>query len=187
MAWLTGHEKWNAVIRGDKACDGLFFYAVKTTGIFCRPSCKAKTPAEKNVLFFDTAHAAIAAGFRPCKLCRPDRTVYDPDADLIASAMDLLRQVYEKPVDFGAIAKQLTISRSHFIRLFKRVAGVTPNRYLTNLRIKGACSLLRQTGAGVLEIAYLSGFQSPANFYRHFKEQTGLTPLEYRLGKEDKP
>ncbi|VBB07260.1 transcription regulator hth arac- type [Lucifera butyrica] len=184
---LTEREKWEAVTRCNKAYDGLFFYAVKTTGIFCRPSCKAKTPVGKNVLFFDTVEAALAAGFRPCKRCRPDMPAFDPEQDLVRSAQAILRQVYTKPVDLNIIARQLNTSPSHFTRLFKRSTGITPRQYIMNSRVKKACSLLRQTNAGILEIACLAGFQSASNFHRCFKEQTGLTPQEYRKGGDGEP
>lgn len=177
---LTDNEKWEAVIRDDKAYDGLFFYAVKTTGIFCRSACKAKAPIRKNVVFFDTIDAAIAAGFRPCKLCRPDMVAYEPDAELVQQAKELLGQFYDKPINLCNIAKQLNISQSHLARLFKQNTGVTIRQFIISIRITKACSLLRQTNAGILEIAYQTGFQSISNFHRYFKELTGLTPTEFR-------
>lgn len=75
---MTLKDKWDAVKQNDKTCDGIFFYAVKSTGIFCRPSCKSRLPKKDNVTFFNTADQALAAGFRPCKRCRPDLLEFEP-------------------------------------------------------------------------------------------------------------
>ncbi|MFT9494790.1 Ada metal-binding domain-containing protein [Anaerosolibacter sp.] len=82
---MQNEEKWNAVMNNNEHYDGLFFYAVKTTKIFCRPSCKAKVPLRKNTLFFSSADEALKEGFRPCKMCRPDinNPVFDPNKELI--------------------------------------------------------------------------------------------------------
>ena len=177
---LTDNEKWEAVIRCDKVYDSLFFYGVKTTGVFCRPSCKAKAPIRKNIGFFHTADDALVGGFRPCKRCRPDMLSYEPDVELVHKAKEILQQTYDKPLDFNNIARQLSISRNHFARLFKENTGVTLMQYIICIRITRACVLLRQTNAGILEIAHNSGFLSISNFHKNFKEQTGLTPKKYR-------
>ncbi|WP_371367350.1 Bifunctional transcriptional activator/DNA repair enzyme AdaA [Sporomusa rhizae] len=182
---VSDDEKWKAVISNDQAYDGLFFYAVKTTGVFCRPSCKAKRPARENVVFFTTANSAANSGFRPCKLCRPDMVSYAPNAQLVEKAKEMLQQVYNKPFDFSAMACQMGVSSSHLSRLFKQHTGVTPRQYILRIRIDKACALLRQTNAGILEIAYHTGFQSLSNFHRYFKEQTGISPKKYRKLGED--
>lgn len=179
-ALLTDNEKWEAVIDCDKAYDNLFFYGVKTTGIFCRPSCKAKAPIRKNIVFLNTVNDAMDGGFRPCKRCRPDILIYEPDVELVNKAKEMLGQVYDKPLDLNKIAKQLSISQSHIARLFKENTGATPMQYIINIRITKACALLWQTNAGILEIAHNTGFLSLSNFHKKFKEQTGLTPKEYR-------
>lgn len=182
---ISDDEKWKAVTSNDRAYDGLFFYAVKTTGVFCRPSCKAKRPIRENVVFFTTVNNAVNSGFRPCKLCRPDMVSYAPNAQLVEKSKEMLQQVYNKSLDFSAMACQIGVSPSHLLRLFKQYTGVTPRQYILRLRIDKACALLRQTNARILEIAYHTGFQSLSNFHRCFKEQMGVSPKQYRQLGED--
>jgi len=107
---ISDNEKWEAVICSKKSYDGLFFYGVKTTGIFCRPSCSARTPDRGNVVFFDNDINAIAAGFRPCKKCRPDKAVFEPDLELVKKAKDIFDANYTGSIKIGHIAKQLGVS-----------------------------------------------------------------------------
>ena len=175
---ISDSEKWQAVVSCDKSYDGLFFYGVKTTGVFCRPSCRAKTPARENVVFFDNAKAAIDKGFRPCKKCRPDKAAYDPELELVKKAKDIFDLNYNDTIDLNRISGQLGVSTNHLARLFKRQLGLTPMRYITGLRVEKAAELLRQENSGILEIAYMTGFNSLSRFYKCFKAQTGLTPKE---------
>lgn len=87
---MTREDMWKAVADNDAAYDGIFFYAVKSTGIYCRPSCKSKRPKQENVCFFDTAAQAKAAGFRPCKRCRSDLPDYQPGREIAVKAKQLL-------------------------------------------------------------------------------------------------
>ncbi|MHB1392860.1 MAG: bifunctional transcriptional activator/DNA repair enzyme AdaA [Clostridia bacterium] len=177
---ISEDEKWKTVVSCKKDYDGLFFYGVKTTGIFCRPSCSAKTPVRTNVVFFENGINAIDAGFRPCKKCRPDKAVFEPDLELVKKAKDIFDANYAESIEVGHAAKQLGVSPSHLARLFKKHCGTTPAQYITGLRVGKAAELLRQTDIGILEIAYMTGFKSLSNFYKRFKEQTGYAPKEYR-------
>jgi AraC family transcriptional regulator of adaptative response / methylphosphotriester-DNA alkyltransferase methyltransferase len=177
---ISDNEKWQAVISCDNCYDGLFFYGVKTTGIFCRPSCRSKTPARENVVFFDNSKVAADEGFRPCKKCRPDKAVFEPDSELVKKAKDILDSNFDNTIDLRDISKQLGVSTNHLARLFKKQLGLTPANYITGLRIAKAAELLGQSDANVLEIAYMTGFKSLSNFYRCFKARTGITPKEHR-------
>lgn len=177
---ISDNEKWKAVIDCEKSYDGLFLYGVKTTGIFCRPSCRAKTPARENVVFFDNQQNAINEGFRPCKRCRPDQEVYQPDLELLKNAKGIFDADYAFPIEISHAAKQLGVSPGHLARLFKKHCGTTPAKYITGLRVGKASELLGQTDIGILEVAYMTGFKSLSNFYKRFKEQTGHTPKEFR-------
>ncbi|HWR42221.1 bifunctional transcriptional activator/DNA repair enzyme AdaA [Sporomusa sp.] len=172
--------KWQAVVECDKNCDGLFFYGVKTTGIFCRPSCRAKTPMRENVVFFSDSDKAIAAGFRPCKKCRPDVMVFEPDLELVRKALAIFTQQYNQSIDVSEISKQLGVSATQLARLFKQHIGLTPAQYLAKLRVDEAVKLLEQTDINILEVAYTAGFISLSNFYKCFKAQIGHTPNKLR-------
>lgn len=177
---MSDREKWQAVASCDKGYDGIFFYGVRTTGIYCRPSCRAKAPVRKNVLFFNNSEEATEAGYRPCKRCCPDKTAFDPDMELVNKARDLIKESYTGLIEAGYIAKQLGVSTNHLIRLFKKHQGTTPGQYINGLRISKAAELIKNTDAKVLEIAYATGFKSLSNFYKCFKQQTGNAPIEYR-------
>jgi AraC family transcriptional regulator, regulatory protein of adaptative response / methylphosphotriester-DNA alkyltransferase methyltransferase len=176
-------EKWQAALSCDKEYDGLFCYGVKTTGVFCRPSCRAKAPARENVLFFDTAEKALDAGFRPCKKCRPDRPGEDGDPELTRRATELFDSEYDRPVSLKDFSERLGVSRNHLARVFARHMGLSPSRYIARLRVDKAARLIAETDEQILDIAYASGFESPSNFYRQFKERTGCTPKEYRRSR----
>ena len=178
---ISDNEKWQAVVNCDKRYDDLFYYGVKTTGIFCRPPCRAKTPARANVVFFDNVAKAIETGFRPCKKCRLDKGVYDPDLELVEKAKDIFHVNYDKPLDLKYISKQLGVSTNHLVKLFKNQHnGLTPTQYITKLRITKAVELLGEENINILEIAYMTGFKSLSNFYKCFKKGTGHTPKKFK-------
>lgn len=182
---ISDNQKWQAVVSCDKDYDGVFFYGVKTTGIFCRPSCKSKQPVRGNVIFFDDTAAAMENGFRPCKKCRPDKVSFEPESELVKKAKDIIDTAYNQHLDEGYIAQQLGVSKNHLIRLFKRYSGLTPTQYITRIRVEKALEMLEQEELSVLEIAYAVGMKSLSNFYRCFKELTGHAPNEYRKKRGD--
>lgn len=179
---MISEEKWKAVVDCDKQYDGLFYYAVKTTGIVCRPSCRAKTPLRENILFFNNISDAVKEGFRPCKLCRPDiiEHDYEPNKELIQRLKEKLDQNYREPLHLEAISCEFGFSQSHLTRLFKNFYGISPIYYIVKLRVVKAIEMLEQTDTSILDIAYAAGFKSLSNFYKCFKEHTGHTPNEYR-------
>lgn len=180
---ISDNEKWQAVISCNRNYDGRFFYGVKTTGIFCRPSCKSKTPVRDNVIFFDNAAKAMEFGLRPCKRCRPDKVVFEPELELMKKAKDIFDTEYDRQVDLSQISKQLGVSTNHLIKLFKQHNGLTPTQYIVYKRVEKAAELLIQTDINILEIAYITGFRSISNFYKCFKDQKGHTPNIYRESK----
>lgn len=182
---MSDDEKWQAVVSCDRRYDGIFFYGVRTTGIFCKPSCKSKTPVRDNVVFFDHIAGAVESGFRACKRCCPDKVVFEPELELVKKAKDIIDADYNHQIDVSYISKQLSVSKNHLNRLFKRYSGLTPTHYITKVRVGNALELLKQEDLSVLEIAYTVGFKSLSNFYKYFKEQTGYTPNEYRKSRDD--
>jgi len=125
-AFLEDEERWAAVLGRDRRGDGAFYYAVRTTGVYCQPSCASRRPRRPNVSFHATREQAEAAGFRPCKRCRPEGAgLGEQHAVAVAKACRLIETAEDTP-DLGALAAAAGMSRFHFHRVFKAVAGVTP-------------------------------------------------------------
>lgn len=182
---MSDEEKWQAVVNGDRSYDGVFLYGVTTTGIFCKPSCKSKTPVHGNVVFFDNTAEAVESGFRACKRCRPDKAVFEPELELVKRLENIIDAEYSCQIDVNCISNQLGISQTHLTRLFKRHRGLTPTQYIAKTRVSNALELLNQGGLSVLEVAFAVGFKSMSTFYKSFKEQTGHNPNEYRKRQAD--
>jgi AraC family transcriptional regulator of adaptative response / methylphosphotriester-DNA alkyltransferase methyltransferase len=182
---VDNEERWNAVVKSNGRYDGLFYYAVKTTRIFCRPSCKAKAPLKKNTLFFDDIQDALREGFRPCKMCRPDLNspVFDPNKELIKKVKQEIENSYSEAFSVYDTAQKLGLSGRHLVRLFKEYYGMTPNEYIQHLKINKSRSLLMHTNKDIIDIAYGVGFKSLSTFYKSFKVQVGTTPGQYRKNR----
>ena len=150
---------WEAFRRRDPAYDGVFFVAVKTTGVYCRPSCAARQPKRENVSFYPSAEAARRAGFRACKRCRPDLVGQpDPQVEAVKRAC-LTIAAAEEPPPLAALAEEASLSPFHFHRLFKKVTGVTPKAYAAQVRARRAAE--RQLTAGTnTEEVYDGGYSS---------------------------
>ncbi|MEH6942501.1 bifunctional transcriptional activator/DNA repair enzyme AdaA [Bacillus sp. JJ722] len=183
---LTDYDKWNAVKDCDESYDQKFLYGVKTTGIYCKPSCKSKTPLFDNIVFFDCKEQAVAFGLRPCKRCRPDLLSYEPTQELVQQVKQIYDIYYTDHNQLALEIKSINISQNHLIRLFTKTYDVTPIEYINTLRIKKAAELLIKSEMNVLNIATLSGFRSLSNFYLCFKRQIEMTPIEYRQTKLNK-
>lgn len=174
-------EKWQAVVARDKAADGLFFFAVDTTGVYCRPSCGARRPRRENVAFFDSVERAERAGFRPCRRCRPDQLpAWKQKIELVTKACRYIEQAESTPV-LADVAAEVGLSPYHFHRLFKEVTGVTPRAYATGHRTRKVKSRLRAT-ATVTEAIYDAGYNAGSRFYENAHSFLGMTPLQYRSG-----
>lgn len=179
---MTDQQKWRAVIANDTQADGLFYYAVQSTGIYCRPSCKSKPPLIENIRFFDNAEKAASAGFRPCKRCRPDLLEYQPVLQIADKAKDIIDQFYADRRQLSQELERIGISSSRMVQIFKAQYGITPSGYAESLRMQHANSLLK-TDMPILDIAYLLGFESLSSFYGFYRKTMGVTPREYRLRK----
>ncbi len=182
MEPLDSARMWRAVLSNDSGADGQFYYGVRTTGIFCRPSCKSKPPLRENVRFFGSSGAAIAAGFRPCKRCRPDLAAEypEPAATLSEAAERILTEEYADPEVLPALPGRLGVSAAHLQRLFKRRLGVTPRVFLQRQRVKQAAALIADSRLNNTEICLAVGFESLSNFYAAFRAATGVAPGRYR-------
>ncbi|MBX9904205.1 MAG: bifunctional DNA-binding transcriptional regulator/O6-methylguanine-DNA methyltransferase Ada [Burkholderiales bacterium] len=181
-ATTTGDPRWAAVLARDPAADGRFFYSVKTTGVYCRPSCASRTARPENVAFHATTAAAERAGFRPCKRCRPDR----PAGEQAARVAELCRWIEraEQVPSLATLAQHAGLSPWHLHRVFKAVTGLTPRAYAAAHRAQRVKTGLRQ-GATVTEAIYAAGYNSSARFYEQSNAVLGMTPSRYRAGGAD--
>lgn len=176
--------RWAAVVARDPRADGTFFYSVRTTGVYCRPSCAARPARPENVVFHATAEAAVRAGFRPCKRCKPDETAQsEPHAGKVA---DLCRYIdnAEEPPTLEALAQRAGMSAWHLHRVFKRVTGLTPKAYAAAQRT-GRVRRQLERGGSVTEAIYDAGYNSNGRFYEESNQLLGMTPTEYRDGGAD--
>jgi AraC family transcriptional regulator, regulatory protein of adaptative response / methylated-DNA-[protein]-cysteine methyltransferase len=174
-------DRWNAVQQRSPGADGEFFYAVRTTGVYCRPSCAARMPRRENVRFFSEAAAAEQAGFRACKRCHPNSTAPSQrQAELIAAACRCIEQAEQIP-NLAELAQGASLSRFHFHRLFKRVTGLTPKAYAAGLRAQRVRDKLPESGS-VTAAMYDAGFNSNARFYAQSDAALGMVPSAYRSG-----
>ncbi|HZG75012.1 MAG TPA: Ada metal-binding domain-containing protein, partial [Paenibacillus sp.] len=166
-------EWWNAIVGCDRAYDGLFYYGVSSTGIFCKPSCRSKTPRKDKTVIFGNVQEALLAGFRSCKRCCPEEFEYNPDARLVDKVTSLIKENYHSPLSLEELAQPLAVSPSHLHRIFKRVTGMTPNEMLTRTRINEAKHLLETYPTkSITEVAFEVGYQSLSHFSVTFKKAT---------------
>jgi AraC family transcriptional regulator, regulatory protein of adaptative response / methylated-DNA-[protein]-cysteine methyltransferase len=173
--------RWLAVRARDARADGEFFYSVKTTGVYCRPSCAARLARRENVEFHEDVAAAERAGFRPCKRCKPEQPpLAVREAELVARLCRLIEQS-DAPKTLDELASHLGLSAFHVQRMFKRVTGVTPGAYARAQRATRVRTQLH-TQASVTAAIYEAGYQSPARFYESSNALLGMTPSEYRAG-----
>src|SRR3984885_7238235 len=171
---------WDAVNARDRAMDGVFFYAVMSTGIYCRPSCPSKRPRRENVVFFRAREAAEHAGFRPCKRCKPDAiSQCDPNAQIVEKVCRYIDTHPDEPVPLEALGRALGISPFHLQRTFKALMGITPRAYADSRRLNSLKAGLRE-GHSVTRSMYDAGYGSSSRLYERGSSQLGMTPLRYR-------
>lgn len=172
-------EQWQAILGNDAAYENKFIYAVKTTGIFCRPSCKSKPPKRDHVRVFPHAAAALAAKFRPCKRCKPTGEQM-PDEEWIDQVAAYIQSNYDQAITLQQLADLCHGSPYHLHRIFKRVRGITPSEYVQQIRIAKAKEFLAEKDAAITHIAQRVGLPNTSYFITLFKKRTGCTPAEYR-------
>lgn len=172
-------EKWQSIINNDAAYDGQFFYAVKTTGIFCRPSCKSRPPKKENIDLFRTAEQALSAKFRPCKRCKPTSQRL-PDDEWVALVTDYIDRNYMETLNLETLANISHGSPYHLHRTFKKVKGLTPVEYIQQVRVEKAMAQLLSSDKPISEVGMSVGMPSTSYFITLFKKKTGQTPANYR-------
>ena len=171
---------WRACLARDRAYDGRFIIGVRTTGIYCRPSCPARKPRRENVQFFAAPEIARQAGFRACKRCHPDReTLRDPAAERALSICHYIRSATDETLTLARLGKRFSLSPAHLQRVFKQYIGLSPLEYAEALRMDQLRLALRQ-GSSVTDAIYASGFSSSSRVYERAARAIGMTPRRYR-------
>ncbi|HXV93688.1 MAG TPA: Ada metal-binding domain-containing protein, partial [Pseudonocardia sp.] len=182
---------YRAVQGRDSRFDGRVYLGVVTTGIYCRPSCPARTPRRENCRFFASAAAAVAAGFRACRRCRPDALPgsreWDHRTDLAARAVRQIGSGAVDEVGVAGLAAQLHVSERHLHRVLVAEVGAAPHRLARTRRAQTARLLTEQTGLSLTEIAYAAGFSSVRQFNDVMRTEFGAPPSALRRPAVDDP
>ncbi|NRR29296.1 bifunctional DNA-binding transcriptional regulator/O6-methylguanine-DNA methyltransferase Ada [Oxalobacteraceae bacterium] len=180
-AFRSEEQRWAAVRQRDRGADGQFYYSVRSTGVYCRPSCGARPALRRNVAFHASCAEAEAAGFRPCLRCQPDQPpLAERQAAIVAQACRLIDAAEQAP-DLDSLALASGMSRFHFHRVFKAHTGLTPKAYAQASRGRRMQDGLAQE-ASVTDAIYAAGFQSSGRFYAQSPAVLGMTPTAFRAG-----
>jgi AraC family transcriptional regulator of adaptative response/methylated-DNA-[protein]-cysteine methyltransferase len=170
---------WQAVLARDARYNGVIYFAVRSTGVYCRPTCPSRRPRRDRVAFFASPEAAEAAGFRPCKRCYP-RDAVEPRVALVQEAVRLI-EAAEESVRLDDLAKRLNVSLYYFHRTFKAVTGLTPRQYAASQRAQRFKVIVRK-GLDVSGALYEAGYSSSSRLYEDASGRLGMTPASYRFG-----
>jgi AraC family transcriptional regulator of adaptative response/methylated-DNA-[protein]-cysteine methyltransferase len=173
--------QWRAVEARNAEFDGVFFFGVRTTGVFCRPSCSSRSPKRENVAFFVTPSDAESAGFRACLRCKPKREYFPgPAATLVARAFEVLSEDADEVPTVDDLARRLDVSPGHLQKTFKNVLGISPKEVTDMMRIQNFKRNVRDSD--VTTSLYDSGFGSSRSLYEKAGERLGMTPATYKKG-----
>lgn len=170
---------WQAVLDRDAGSDGTFVFAVRSTGIYCRPSCPARRPARDQVVFFPAPEPAEQAGFRACRRCRPQEAAHH--AELVERLCRYIEAHADETPDLEALSAQVDLSKAHLQRIFKRKTGVTPREYADACRLNRFKARL-QEGETITNALYEAGYGSSSRLYERAPARLGMTPRAYRSG-----
>ncbi|MFL6417084.1 MAG: bifunctional DNA-binding transcriptional regulator/O6-methylguanine-DNA methyltransferase Ada [Bryobacteraceae bacterium] len=182
LAWQE--EYWELVSKRDRNADGSFYYSVKTTGVYCRPSCSARLAKRENVGFFRTCADAEQAGFRPCARCKPNgASVAEERGAKVARVCELIQASHEIP-SLEQLAASVEMSPFHLHRVFRTAMGLTPKQYALAQRSQRIRSRLQSGDETITEAIYGSGYNSNGRFYHQVQTILGMTPSKFRNGGE---
>jgi AraC family transcriptional regulator, regulatory protein of adaptative response / methylated-DNA-[protein]-cysteine methyltransferase len=179
---VIDEARWQIVLAREVYSNEKFVYAVRSTGIYCRPGCPSRRPRRGNVLFFPVPSAAESAGFRPCRRCRPEQPrMASPQIALIGRACRSIEERADQPFTLAALGEAMQSSPYHLERTFKRFLGITPRQYADALRLERFKSSLRGD-RDVTSALYEAGYGSTRGLYERAPAQLGMTPATYRRG-----
>jgi AraC family transcriptional regulator of adaptative response/methylated-DNA-[protein]-cysteine methyltransferase len=176
---LTDDDCYNALLARDARVDGRVYFAITSTGIYCRPVCPARKPLRKNVRYYLSADAAERAGFRACKRCRPKEAPHDPAMDLVERACRDVHEHLDGDCSLQAIGLRLGVSPHHLQRTFKAMLGVSPKAYVAARRVDRFKTAVRD-GLDVTSALYDAGYGSSSRLYERADAELGMTPGAYR-------
>ncbi len=178
--------RWRAVLARDSAADGQFVYCVKTTGIYCRPSCPARRAKPENICFYQSSAEAEKAGFRACRRCQPDQIGRAEAQAACVTKICRIIDAADGTPSLDVLSRAAGMSRFHFHRMFKSVTGVTPKAYAQARRGARVRAELTRLDANVTAAIYNAGFNSSGRFYENANALLGMTPKDYRAGGANK-
>src|SRR5947209_17715432 len=173
---------WEAVSARDARFDGLFVYAVRSTGVYCKPSCPSRRPRREQVSFFASCEEAEAGGFRACKRCLPrEAPASDPSAGMVLRVCGLIEEREGEAVSLEELGEAAGVSPHHLQRTFRKVTGITPRQYAAACRLRQFKTKIKE-GRGVTEALYESGYGSSSRLYEGASRRLGMTPASYQRG-----
>lgn len=179
--FLNEDDRWEALERRDRGADGIFYYSVLTTGVYCRPSCGSRLPRRENVRFHSTREEAERKGFRPCRRCRPNEAAFHDERTALVVKACRLMEGADEMLSLDELANALGMSRFHFHRVFKAATGLTPKAYGAAIRARRVKEELNRRDS-VTGAIYGAGFNSSGRFYSAATEMLGMTPTVFRSG-----
>lgn len=179
---IESDPRWQDVLERDAAADAHFFYSVQTTGVYCRPSCPARSPKPENVQFHLSRDDAEAAGFRPCRRCKPDQPYLREQHAVKVTEICRLLETAENEPSLAELAAVAGLSAFHFHRTFKAITGLTPKAYAAAQRSKRVRSQLTKNQS-VTAAIYAAGYNANSRFYAQSSQLLGMTPSDYRAGE----
>ena len=182
--FVSENQRWQAIQTRDRQAEGIFWYAVITTGIYCRPACPSRLPNRENIRYFDSIENAESAGFRACKRCKPKQlTAFQQHLSMVTKICRLI-QSSESEINLTALAQKTELSPYYFHKVFKSITGLTPKSYFQAHRAKRIQTALDVDGS-VTEAAYSAGFGSSGRFYETANQLLGMPPRSFQNGGTD--